>query len=146
MNELGFLGGLSALAYIALEDESWPLDQTDFIGGPRCDLEVGGEKLLKIEGIGLSGPPAGGPMLLVGPVFLVVSSSVFETPECNSNDVVSNRFFISLYFFHFHIILGISCNEQKFTQLVEIVSLKPYLLVFLFLYDHYSSIFMFKYP
>ena len=106
-----------------------------------------------MEGIGLSGPsasgptpPVGGPMLVVGPVFLVVSSSVFVTPECNSNDVVSNRFFISLFFFHFHRILGISCNEQKFTQLVEIVSLKPYLLVFLFLYDHYSSIFMFKYP
>ena len=45
MNELGFLGGLSALAYIALEDESWPLDQTDFIGGLRLDLKVGCGKL-----------------------------------------------------------------------------------------------------
>ena len=41
--------GWSALAYIALEDESWPLDQTDFIGGPGCDLKVGCEKILEDE-------------------------------------------------------------------------------------------------
>ena len=35
---------------MALKDESWPLDQTDFIGRPRCDLEVDGEKLLEDGG------------------------------------------------------------------------------------------------
>ena len=49
-NEFRVSRGWSGHAYIAFEDESWPLDQTDFIGGPRCDLEVGGEKLLEDGG------------------------------------------------------------------------------------------------
>ena len=44
-NEFRVSRGWYGPAYIAFEDESWPLDQTDFIGGLRLDLKVGCGKL-----------------------------------------------------------------------------------------------------
>ena len=85
MNELGFLGGLSALAYIALEDEYQPLDQTDLIGRVGLHLEVSCRGPVEARHVVPPGqddrpraPRTPIPLWLeVGPTLCVVSSSVF---------------------------------------------------------------------